>query len=340
MLLERQWTSGPAVVLGAAAVCSIGWLSLSNGPVQVPHTEIWDILLGLMSGDAADSANATIVKAIRAPRLLLGCALGVAMSTGGVALQGVFRNRLADPSLIGVTGGALLGAALAVVIGGGLDMSAALRPWLMSLSAFVGALLTTLAVKSVSVGISRAGLILAGIAVNALVASISGFLFLLSDDAQLRALTMWSMGGLGGAGWTPALVAAGATVFSTIVLWRSRDAFDLLLLGESSAEATGLSLRELQWKTMIAVAIGVGAVTSATGLVGFIGLIVPHILRLLLGPRHGKLLLGSLFAGPILVLGADLFARLAAAPIEIPLGVVMSGIGGPALLLLLMRKVS
>jgi iron complex transport system permease protein len=260
------------------------------------------------------------------------------MSSGGIALQGVFRNALADPSLIGVTGGALLGAALAVVVGGEVALPDAFRPWLMTLSAFAGALVTTLAVKSVARGSSRAGLVLAGIAVNAVVASLCGFLFLLSDDAQLRALTMWSMGGLGGAGWTPALVACGITAVSSIVLWRERHALDLLLLGESSAVSSGLSLPRLQWKVMLAVAASVGAVTAATGLVGFIGLIVPHVLRLLLGPRHGRLFVGGLAAGPILVLGADLFARWAVAPVEIPLGVVMSGLGGPALLFLLTRK--
>ncbi|MEM6971198.1 MAG: iron ABC transporter permease [Pseudomonadota bacterium] len=324
-----------AVLGGLVVVLAIAGLAL--GPVPLSPAQVIGALFG--AGDAMESA---IVWEIRLPRIVLAIAVGSALALSGAALQGVLRNPLADPGLIGVTGGASLGAVATIVLGGLVagSLPAGLRPYMLPISAFLGAGL----VIAFVFGLARrhgetsvATLILAGVAVNAIAGAAIGAMVYVSDDQQLRDLTFWTMGALGGAGWTLVMAATILTLGALpLLLLRTRD-LDLFQLGERAAFHAGLDVEQSKMLIGLATAVAVGAVTAAAGPIGFIGLVAPHLVRLALGPRHAVLLPASLLTGVALVLAADLAVRLAVPPAEPPIGLATSLIGGPFFLWLLLR---
>lgn len=334
--LERR-PGGPAlaVLAGLAAVLAVAGLVL--GSVQIAPTRV----LATLTGQGSEM-EAAILWQIRLPRLVLGIAAGAALALAGAALQGILRNPLADPGLIGVTGGASLGAVAVIVLGGALagSLPVMLRPWLLPASAFVGAAIVisfVFALARRGAETSVATLILAGVAVNAIAAAAIGAMAYVSDDSQLRDLTFWTMGALGGAGWPLVLVAAGlAAATVPVLLLRARD-LDLFQLGERAAFHAGLDVERAKRRIGLATAVAVGGVTAAAGPIGFIGLVAPHLARLALGPRHDILLPASMLTGIALVLAADLAVRLAVPPAEPPIGLATSLIGGPFFLWLLLR---
>ncbi|MBF2930535.1 iron ABC transporter permease, partial [Pseudomonas aeruginosa] len=259
----------------------------------------------------------------------------------GVAMQGLFRNPLADPGLVGVSSGAALGAALAIVFGASLGgLPAFLAPYLLSLCAFGGGLGVTWLVYRLGRRdgqTSVATMLLAGIALTALSGAVIGLFTYLADDATLRTLTFWNLGSLNGASyprlWPLLLVAL------LVACWlpRRADALNALLLGESEARHLGFDVERLKAELVLCTALGVGAAVAAAGMIGFIGLVVPHLIRLVAGPDHRTLLPASMMAGAILLLLADLLARLALAPAELPIGIVTALIGAPFFLYLLLR---
>lgn len=331
------------IALGLLCALSI-WLSLALGPVSLPLMDTLRAglrLAGLpMEGDGLEQAE-LILGQIRLPRTLLGLAVGAVLALAGVAMQGLFRNPLADPGLVGVSSGAALGAAVAIVgsawVGG---VPEALAPYLLSLCAFLGGLGVTALVYRLGRKdgqTSVATMLLAGIALTALASSAVGLFTYLADDATLRTLTFWNLGSLNGASyqrlWPLVLVATG------VALWlpRRAEALNALLLGESEARHLGFEVERLKRELVLCTALGVGAAVAAAGLIGFIGLVVPHLVRLLAGPDHRVLLPASLLAGASLLLFADLIARLALAPAELPIGIVTAFIGAPFFLYLLLR---
>ncbi|MDD2057324.1 iron ABC transporter permease [Pseudomonas sp. GD03860] len=319
-------------------------LSLALGPVSLPLFDTLRAglrLLGMpIGGDGLDQAE-LILGQIRLPRTLLGLTVGAVLALSGVAMQGLFRNPLADPGLVGVSSGAALGAAVAIVgsswLGG---IPEAFSPYLLSIFAFLGGLGVTALVYRLGRRhgqTSVATMLLAGIALTALASSVVGLFTYLADDATLRTLTFWNLGSLNGASyerlWPLVMVAVG------IVLWlpRRAQALNALLLGESEARHLGIEVEALKRELVFCTALGVGAAVAAAGLIGFIGLVVPHLVRLLSGPDHRVLLPASLLAGAALLLFADLIARLALAPAELPIGIVTAFIGAPFFLYLLLR---
>jgi iron complex transport system permease protein len=321
------------------------WLSLALGPVSLALGDTLRAalrLLGLpLAGDAAVEQAELILAQIRMPRTLLGLAVGMVLALCGVAMQGLFRNPLADPGLVGVSSGAALGAALAIVGGaafGGLPE--AFAPYLLSACAFVGGLLVTALVYRLGRRdgqTSVATMLLAGIALTALAGAAIGLFTYLADDATLRTLTFWNLGSLNGASYArlwPLLLATAA-----VALWlpRRARALNALLLGESEARHLGFEVERLKRELVLCTALGVGAAVAAAGLIGFIGLVVPHLMRLLVGPDHRLLLPASALAGASLLLLADLAARLVLAPAELPIGIVTALIGAPFFLYLLVR---
>lgn len=294
------------------------WLSLALGPVSLPLGETWlaGFRLLRLPLDGADTQQAQLILGqIRLPRSLLGIAVGSVLALSGVAMQGLFRNPLADPGLVGVSGGAALGAALAIV-GGSLigGLPPAIEPYLLSVSAFVGGLIVT--------AVAGAGV---------------GLFTYLADDATLRTLTFWNLGSLNGASYSrlwPLLIVA-----VVVALWlpRRAAALNAMLLGESEARHLGFNVERVKLELVLCTALGVGAAVAAAGLIGFIGLVVPHLMRLLVGPDHRVLLPASLLAGASLLLLADLVARLLLAPAELPIGIVTALIGAPFFLYLLVR---
>lgn len=331
------------IVLSLMCLLAI-WLSLALGPVSLPLMDTLRAgmrLVGLpVDGTGLEQAE-LILGQIRLPRTLLGLAVGAVLALAGVAMQGLFRNPLADPGLVGVSSGAALGAAIAIVgstwVGGVPEIFA---PYLLSLCAFLGGLGVTALVYRLGRKdgqTSVATMLLAGIALTALASSAVGLFTYLADDATLRTLTFWNLGSLNGASyqrlWPLVLVA------TAVALWlpRRAEALNALLLGESEARHLGFEVEKLKRELVFCTALGVGAAVAAAGLIGFIGLVVPHLVRLLAGPDHRVLLPASLLAGASLLLFADLIARLALAPAELPIGIVTAFIGAPFFLYLLLR---
>ncbi|TRO34736.1 iron ABC transporter permease [Pseudomonas sp. ALS1131] len=332
------------IALGLLLVLAL-WLSLALGPVSLPLGDTLSAtvrLLGLpVTADASVQQAELILAQIRMPRTLLGLAVGMVLALCGVAMQGLFRNPLADPGLVGVSSGAALGAAVAIVGGAALGgLPEAFAPYLLSVCAFVGGLLVTALVYRLGRRDGQthvATMLLAGIALTALAGAAIGLFTYLADDATLRTLTFWNLGSLNGASYARLWPLLLATLAVALWLPRRARALNALLLGESEARHLGFDVERLKRELVFCTALGVGAAVAAAGLIGFIGLVVPHLMRLLVGPDHRLLLPASALAGASLLLLADLVARLALAPAELPIGIVTALIGAPFFLYLLVR---
>ena len=330
---------GPLGLILLATLCGIALLAeLGLGPTPLSLDRIFAALRG-----EADAAAQTIFTQIRAPRALLALAAGAGLGLAGLALQGVLRNPLADPGLIGVTGGASVGAVATIVFGETMVSAApaALRPWVLAFAAFIGAALTVgfiLKLARREGMTSAATLILAGVAVNAIAGALVGVAVYLSNDNQLRDFTLWSMGGLGGADMRAATVVAVVTLVSGLALLRLARPLDLLQLGEGAAFHAGLDVERAKRAAALWAALAVGAAVSVAGPIGFIGLVGPHLARMIVGPGHRLAAPASALLGATLLLVADLAVRLVAPPSEPPVGLAMGLMGGPFFLWLLIRR--
>lgn len=275
---------------------------------------------------------------IRLPRVLLAVLIGMALAVSGAVMQGLFRNPLADPGLLGISSGA--GLAVAIAISLPLALPPLLALWLPSLAAFLG----SLAVMAVIFSLSRlalgnlARLLLVGIAINALCSSVVGVLSWLSNDQQLRQLSLWGMGSMSQAQW-PMLAVCAAFILPSLLLTllRARH-LNLLQLGEEDAHYMGIDVRRTQRQLLVLSALLVGAAVSVSGIIGFVGLVVPHMMRFCLGSDHRWMLPGSALAGAILLLLADTLARTIVVPAEMPVGLLTSLLGGPWFLWLILRQ--
>jgi len=334
-----------SLFIGLSALCLLAtWLSLALGPVSLPLFDTLRAALRLLGipipGEGLEQAE-LILGQIRLPRTLLGLAVGGVLALSGVAMQGLFRNPLADPGLVGVSSGAALGAAIAIVGGtafGGLPEF--IGAFLLSLCAFLGGLGVTALVYRLGRRNGQtnvAVMLLAGIALTALAGSAVGLFTYLADEATLRTLTFWNLGSLNGASYARLWPLLIVTVGVALWLPRRANALNALLLGESEANHLGIDVEGLKRELVFCTALGVGAAVAAAGMIGFIGLVVPHLVRLLAGPDHRVLLPASVLAGAALLLFADLIARLVLAPAELPIGIVTAFLGAPFFLYLLLR---
>ncbi len=301
-----------------------------------------DILTGLAAtvGLAEPSGASLVIGHIRLPRVLLAALMGAILAMSGAATQGLFRNPLADPSLIGVTAGASLGAALFIVLGGGL-LQGYTGLTLVSAGAFAGGALAVLLVyrlASNETGTSVATMLLAGIAVTALAGALGSLLEFSADNAMLRRISLWKMGGLDGASYPRLLVSGvvGAALFAAL----PRYAGDLnaLLLGESEARHLGIDVERTKVAMIAWVAVGVGTSVAMVGTIAFVGLVVPHIVRMLIGPDHRYLLPAAALAGALMLVVADTLARIVIAPTELPVGVITALVGVPFFISLLRQR--
>ena len=293
---------------------------------------------------SATAQQEAVLLTIRVPRVILGALTGAGLGLSGAAMQGLFRNPLADPGLIGVSSGAALAAVTVIVLGETWmpGVVAVLGIFTLPVAAFVGGLGTTWAVYSVSRVSGHtivATMLLVGIAVNALAQSGVGMLSFIASDAQLRNIVFWSMGSLGGASWVKVWPVFLSTALTAVIMirWLARP-LNVLLLGESEADYLGVHIDGIKRYIIALVALTVGASVAATGPIGFVGLAVPHLLRLWIGPDHRYLLPGVILLGAILLLGADLIARMVLAPAELPIGMVTAAMGAPFFLFLLLRQ--
>ena len=334
---------GGLLVAGALLSVAVGAVGLR--PAQLVGILMAQAGLGpaAPAGAAAFTAQeASVLLAIRLPRVLLSVVVGAGLAVSGAVMQGLFRNPLADPGLVGVSSGSALGAAGAIVLGAtwGVPAAGALGPVLVAASAFAGGLATAFVVYRIATARGRTSvttMLLAGIAVNALCGAGVGALVLFADDGQLRDLTFWTLGSLGGATWGSLAIAAplvGAAVVAAP--WLAR-ALDALLLGEAEARHLGVRTERVKGVAVTLAALAVAASTAVAGLIGFVGLVAPHLVRLLLGPGHRALLPASALAGAVLLVFADLVGRTVLAPVEVPIGIVTAVAGAPFFLVLLMR---
>jgi len=297
---------------------------------------------GLSSAPLDDTTGA-VLYAIRAPRVFAAFAVGAALAAGGAAMQSLFRNPLADPGLLGVSSGAALAAVSVIVLGEKVMhiVPPELRPWCLPIAAFLGGLVSTVVVYRIAAreGVTLVGtLLLAGIAINALTSAGIGMLVFIADDQQLRTLIFWTMGGFGAVTWAAIVPALLVLLVSVPTLLPAAHLLDALALGEREAGHVGVDVERLKRRLVAQVALAVGAGVAISGIVGFVGLIAPHIVRLLLGPSHRTLLpAAALFGGAFLVM-ADVLARVLVAPAELPIGVLTALVGGPFFLWLLVGR--
>lgn len=327
----------PVPLFALAAVASVV-AGLCIGAFPVSFGQL--LAAAGLSSEPIDGTTEAVIYAIRAPRVLAAFAVGAALAAGGAAMQSLFRNPMADPGLLGVSSGAALAAVSVIVLGEKVMhiVPPHLRPWLLPLAAFIGGLIATIVVYRIAAreGITLVGtLLLAGIAINAIAAAGIGMLVFVADDQQLRTLIFWTLGGFGSITWTGALPALLVLLVSVPALMPVADLLDALALGEREAGHVGVDVERLKRRLVALVALAVGAGVAIAGTVGFVGLVAPHIVRLLLGPAHRTLLpAAALFGGAFLVL-ADALARVAVSPAELPIGVLTAMVGGPFFLWLL-----
>jgi iron complex transport system permease protein len=339
---RRRSVMATAALLALWTVVAL--LSLTHGAVQVPGGRVAQILVhAVSSGDSDPMQDALVITHIRLPRLILGMMIGAALGMSGALMQGLFRNPLADPGLAGVSAGAGLGAALAIVLGDRLPggFLGLLSFSMLPASAFVGALAATSTLYAVGTRGSRtsvATMLLAGVALGALASSFIGILAYASDDRQLRDLTFWSMGSLGGANWAKVTALGPVSALMLAAAPFLSRGLNALALGEAEAFHLGVRLQRLKTAIVFLVAIAVGASVAAAGVISFVGIVAPHALRLVVGPDHRALLPLSAAAGAVLLAGADVLARTLVAPAEMPIGILTAGIGAPFFLWLLMRR--
>lgn len=275
---------------------------------------------------------------IRLPRVLLAVLTGMALAVSGAVMQGLFRNPLADPGLLGISSGAGLAVALSVVLPVSLPPLLAL--WLPSLAAFAGSQVVTLLIFSFSrlAQGQLARLLLVGIAINALCGAAVGVLSWLSNDQQLRQLSLWGMGSLTGAQWPSLLVCALLIVPALLLVQTRARRLNLLQLGEEDAHYMGVDVKRTQRQLLVLSALLVGTAVAVSGIIGFVGLVVPHVMRFCLGSDHRWLLPGAALAGAILLLLADTLARTVVIPAEMPVGLLTSLLGGPWFLWQILRQ--
>lgn len=334
-------SSNALILVGLLAIC-VCLISLMIGPVRLSPTEVARALLGTIGlVDATDLGfKNDVIHTIRLPRVALCATVGASLGIAGAVMQGLFRNPLADPGLIGVSAGGAL-AAVAVIVLGPTWGFPSLNGFGLPLAAFAGALLVTAFIYRLALFEGRvviSTMLLAGVATNALAGALIGFLTFLSDEEQLRLLTFWSLGSVGGASWLGSLPAIGIMLVATGFSLRLARPLNLLLLGEDDAVYLGVSVGRLKQQAAVLTALSVGAAVSACGIVGFIGLVTPHLVRLITGPDHRLVLPLSALGGAILLSFADLGARMVVKPAELPLGVVTAMVGAPFFLILLLRN--
>jgi iron complex transport system permease protein len=333
------WGFGLGLAVAFLLAVGYGALAIPPGPALA----ILAAQIGVELPWEFSRQQEAVLLAIRLPRALAGILVGAALAVSGAALQGLFRNPLADPALIGVSNGAALAAVVTIVFGGSL---APLLPFLpaglmLPLAAFAGGLVATSVVYRIASRDGRtdvATMLLAGVAVNAIAGAGIGLMVFLSDDQQLRDLNYWMLGSLGGITWDSLGLAAPFILVGALALPFFARPLNALLLGEIEAVHLGFHVERSKRIIVVLAAMATGTAVAITGVIGFIGLVVPHLVRLTAGPDHRLLLPASALFGASLLLIADLFARTLVLPAELPIGILTACVGGPFFIWLLLSR--
>jgi iron complex transport system permease protein len=330
---RRAATAGPVrllLLLGATLTALVA--AIAFGAAGLPLGDVLDALAG-----RGDPSTTAIVLQLRLPRALLAALAGGGLALSGAVFQAVLRNPLAEPYILGVSGGAAIGAVAAVVLGWG-----AHAPWAVPIAAFAGAVVSIVVVFRIAAGVGRRldtrVLLLAGVMAGAFFNAIILLLLTFADVETFRSALFWIMGSLSGATWPAVLILAAYFVPAAALLIALARPLDLLALGEETALFLGARVERVKWAAFLVASLLVGVSVAVCGVIGFIGLIVPHAIRLAWGSGHRLLLPASVLAGAAFLLAADTVARTIAAPAELPVGVVTALVGVPVFLLLLTRS--
>ncbi|SFK52412.1 iron ABC transporter permease [Cellulomonas sp. KH9] len=325
---------GLAVALVVLAVVAAG-----TGQLRVPPAEVLGSVLHRLGLDVgplpAHEHGEQALWTIRFPRVVMAMLVGAALATGGAVLQGVFGNPLADPGIVGVSSGAAVGACLVIVTGW-----AFAGPWTIALLAFVGGLAATLLVYLTARGGGRTEvvtLVLTGVAVNAVGGAAVAFLTFLGDTQAREQIVFWQLGSLNGTRWVYVAVVAPLVLVGLVVAVLMSHRLDLLALGERPARHLGVDVERLRVGAVVVVAVLTAAAVAFCGVIGFVGLVVPHLVRMLVGPSHAVLVPASALGGAVLLVGADLVARTAVPYADLPIGMLTALVGGPFFFWLIRR---
>ncbi len=328
------------VVLAATAL-----LALTVGAAGIPLARL-PAALGLWSdvtGNPLLASDQLVVWSIRIPRIAAAAMVGGLLAASGAIMQGLFRNPLADPALVGVSSGGAFAAAVAIVFADSHlgDSLRFMQNQLLPIAAFAGSLLTTIILYGIA---SRGGrtsiaiFLLAGLAIAAIANAGIGLLVFVADDRQLRDITFWLLGSLSGATWSKVTTLAPMLAVALVACLGIARGLDVLVLGEAEAFHSGVDVERLKRISIVLVSAMTGVAVSVCGVVGFVGIVVPHLLRLVIGPAHRLLLPASALLGAILLVGADTMARTIVAPAEMPIGILTAAVGAPFFLAMLLRQ--
>ncbi|MEU6078338.1 iron ABC transporter permease [Micromonospora sp. NPDC047074] len=337
---SRPTRRGPVLLAGlGAALLLIVLVAAGRGQVQVSPAEVLGSVLHRLGLDVGalptnpQGENALWI--VRFPRVVLAAVVGAALGCAGAVMQGVFGNPLAEPGVIGVSAGAAVGAALAIVTG-----VTVLGGWTVPAAAFAGGLATTYAVYLLARSNGRTEvvtLVLTGVAVNAVAGAVIGLLMFVADESGVQAIAFWNLGSLASANWSAVTLAAPCLAVGLGVAYADARRLDLLSLGEPAARHLGVDVERLRIRMIVVTALLGAAAVAFTGIISFIGLVVPHLVRMVAGPGHRVLLPASALGGAVVVIAADLAARTLVEHQELPLGVLTAVVGGPAFFWLLRR---
>ncbi len=319
---------------------SIIFLSLSIGPFKISIIQIIEIILektSLLSDNyqvSFEPLHQSVLWDIRLPRILLGIIAGFALGSSGAILQGLFRNPLVDPGFIGVSSGAAVGAMIAIMFSSFFMFYFPkwIAVFILPLMAGLGAFFSTMSVYKMSKISNKTNImamLLSGIAVNAFAGSIIGLFISLSSDAELRSFTFWTLGGLDNANWKVVTLSSVVIFFLFIPMHSIRYQLDIFMLGDGEAYNLGLNVESLKKQVVLIASMMVGLSVAFCGMIGFVGLVTPHLVRFILGPKHKHLIPGSAILGAILLVSSDLISKIIIAPAQLPIGVVTSAIGAP-----------
>ncbi len=322
-------------------------LSLMTGSVPISLNHILGLLgnwIGVGVEDPSAQAQSwLVISMIRLPRTITGVIVGSTLAVCGAAMQGLFRNPLADPSIIGVSSGACLGAGIGIVLTGLLPpaLTLTLQAYTVPTLAFIGGFLTTFAVYKIGTtarGTSVSTMLLAGIAISALSGAGMGILNFIADDIMLRNLTFWQMGSLANSQWRQLFIVVPLLIVVQIAMMTHANGLNALLLGESEARHLGFHTQKLKRLMITLTALGVGISVSLAGMIGFVGLVAPHLIRIFIGSNHRWLMPASALLGASLLVLADILTRIVISPAELPIGIVMALLGAPFFLSLLWKQ--
>ncbi len=325
----------------------ISLLSITLGPVEISLKQMKDIILYNMgltaNNDSFSQIHKTVFLDIRLPRIVLAILVGLGLGTSGAILQGLFRNPLVDPGFIGVSSGAAVGAMITIMFGIYLNnfIPSYLSSFMLPILAMAGAFLTTMMVYKMSKVANKTNImamLLSGIAINALSGSIIGLFVSISSDSELRSFTFWTLGGLDMADWNIAMITSLFVFIPFLIIYKMQSQMDIFMLGDAESEHLGINVESLKKKIILIASIMVGVSVSFCGMIGFIGLVTPHLIRLFIGPNHKYLIPGSAILGAILLIVSDIISKTIIAPAQLPIGVVTSAIGAPFFIWLIINQ--